>query len=84
MRSAFPSRAHLVRPDVPFPAAIVVREIPGTTFKIGDTYPDPGEDKRARLRAALYVEQRRLAPAPEPSAATTAVKSKKEKRNYGV
>ena len=83
MRSAFPSRARLVRPEVPFPAAIVVRAIPGTTLQVGDVFPDPGEDKRARMRAALYVEQRRLAPATEPSAATAA-KSKKEKKNHGI
>jgi len=72
-----------MRPDFPFPAAVVARAIPGTTFKVGDAYPDPGDDKRARMRAALYVEQRRLVPAPEPSSAT-AVKTKKEKKNHGV
>ena len=61
------SRARLIHPEIPFPQMVVSRVIPGLPeLKLGDPYPNPGADKRARLRAALYVEQRRLKPAPPP------------------
>ena len=84
MRVTF-SRARLIRPDVPFPDMVVSRAIPGDpTLKIGDPYPNPGTDKRARMRAALYVEQRRIVPAlapPEQPAAPAAPAKKKERTN---
>ena len=88
MRSAFPSRARLVRLEIPFPAALVVRAIPGEpSLKVGDVYPNPGQDKRKRMRAALYIAQRRLVSAPvltpekESDAVKPAKTKAKEKKN---
>ena len=86
MRVKF-SRARLIRPDVPFPDMVVSRAIPGDPIlKIGDHYPNPGKDKRARMRAALYVDQRRLvsAPAPPEQPAAPATPTKKRERNDGL
>ena len=86
MRVKF-SRARLIRPDVPFPDMVVSRSIPGDpTLKIGDPYPNPGTDKRARMRAALYVDQRRLVSAPPPpeQPAPPAGPTKKRERNDGL
>jgi hypothetical protein len=54
--------SRLKRPEIPFPPMAVSRAIPGTGLRVGDAYPDPGPDKKARLRAALYFEQRRIVP----------------------
>jgi hypothetical protein len=76
--------ARLKRPEIPFPRMVVSRAIPGTDLKIGDAYPDPGGDKRARLRAALYFEQRRIVPATPPLLAASRPPLQKEKKNGTV
>ena len=73
------SLARLKRPEVPFPPMLVSRAIPGTELRVGDLYPDPGEDKRARLRAALYFEERRIVPAPPAQPPAKALESKARK-----
>lgn len=81
--------ARLKHPEIPFPTMLVRRAIPGTDLRVGDFYPDPGSDKRARLRAALYFEQRRIVPAavtapePQPDAGADGKKDK-EKKSHGL
>lgn len=69
--------ARLKHPEIPFPSMVVSRAIPGTDLKVGDAYPDPGADKRARLRAALYFEQRRIVPVSGTAVAAPITKEKK-------
>lgn len=86
MRLVTLTRARLARPEIPFPPMVVARPIPGNpALQVGDPYPNPGVDKRARLRAALYFDERRIAPAqplPQPPSAPAAETSK-EKKHHG-
>jgi hypothetical protein len=86
MRLVTLTRARLVRPEIPFPPMVVARPIPGNpALQVGDAYPNPGADKRARLRAALYFDERRIAPAqPLPQQpAAPAAETSKEKKHHG-
>ena len=86
MRLVTLTRARLARPEIPFPAMVVARPIPGNpALQVGDPYPNPGADKRARLRAALYFDERRIAPAgsrPDETAAPAA-QTAKERKHHG-
>ena len=82
MRLVTLTRARLARVEIPFPPMVVIRPIPGDpTLRAGDPYPNPGDDKRARYRAALYFEQRRIVPAPpkppQPAAPAATTKGRK-------
>lgn len=69
--------ARLKHIGIPFPSMVVSRAIPGTELRVGEPYPDPGTDKRARLRAALYFEQRRIIPASAASVPPPIAKKEK-------